>query len=235
MFHLMSFNHLAGCTIKLPAIRFNCAVDERLVQAPNRLGHHHLAVLWCPGKENPLFCYGIKVGGFHIAQRTVTLSGRCHVITLQCNGTLIVVSHDREFLDNVVTSTIVFEEDGRVQEYAGGYTDWARRGHHLAEADNPFEAEQRKRAHVERRRSQKPTKLGYKDQRELDRLPAEIESIENTVAELQETVAGPDFHTQGAEAVQDALRKLAEAEALLEQRFGRWHELESLQASLQSE
>ena len=53
MFHLMSFNHLAGCTIKLPAIRFNCAIDERLVQAPNRLGHHHLAVLWCFGKENP--------------------------------------------------------------------------------------------------------------------------------------------------------------------------------------
>ncbi len=150
-------------------------------------------------------------------------------------GTLIVVSHDREFLDNVVTSTIVFEEDGRVLEYAGGYSDWARRGHQLAEADNPFEAEQRKRAHVERRRSQKPTKLGYKDQRELDKLPAEIEAIEETVTKLQEAVADPGFYSQDAAAVQEKLRALAEAETLLEQRFDRWHELESLQASLRSE
>jgi ATP-binding cassette subfamily F protein uup len=150
-------------------------------------------------------------------------------------GTLIVVSHDREFLDNVVTSTIVFEDDGRIQEYVGGYSDWARRGHHLAEADNPFEKEQRKRAHIERRRSQKPTKLGYKDQRELDALPAEIEAIEKSIASLQETVAEPDFYSQDAEAVQKTLRDLAEAEALLEQRFDRWNELEARQASFQSE
>ena len=57
------------------------------------------------------------------------------------SGTLIVVSHDREFLDNVVTSTIVFEEDGRIQEYVGGYSDWLKRGHELAVRDNPYEIE----------------------------------------------------------------------------------------------
>ena len=147
-------------------------------------------------------------------------------------GTLLVVSHDREFLDNVVTSTIVFEDDGRIQEYVGGYSDWAGRGHHLAEADNPFEKERRKRAHIERKRSRKSTKLGYKDQRELDALPAEIEAIEESIATLQETVSGPEFYSQDAEAVQATLRDLAEAEALLEQRFDRWNELEARQASL---
>jgi ATP-binding cassette subfamily F protein uup len=150
-------------------------------------------------------------------------------------GTLLVVSHDREFLDNVVTSTIVFEDDGRIQEYVGGYSDWARRGHHLAEADNPFEKEKRKRAHLERKRARKSTKLGYKDQRELDALPAEIEAIEESIATMQETVAAHDFFSQDAETVQKTLRDLAEAEALLEQRFDRWNELEARQAGFQSE
>jgi ATP-binding cassette subfamily F protein uup len=85
-------------------------------------------------------------------------------------GTLIVVSHDREFLDNVVTSTIVFEKDGRIQEYVGGYSDWLRQGHQLAETDSPraVAAAERKQAAAERRKHQQPTKLSYKDQRELD-------------------------------------------------------------------
>ncbi len=147
-------------------------------------------------------------------------------------GTLIVVSHDREFLDNVVTSTIVFEEDGKVQEYVGGYSDWARRGLKLAVADNPYDQERRKRAAAERRQNRKPTKLSYKDQRELDQLPAEIEQIETDIASLQETIAAPDFYTQDAELVQEKLQELSDMEAHLEQRIDRWGELESLQESL---
>ena len=147
-------------------------------------------------------------------------------------GTLIVVSHDREFLDNVVTSTIVFEEDGKVQEYVGGYSDWARRGLKLAVTDNPYEQERRKRAAAERRQNRKPTKLSYKDQRELDQLPAEIEQIETDIASLQETIAAPDFYTQDAELVQEKLQELSDMEAHLEQRIDRWGELESLQESL---
>ena len=148
-------------------------------------------------------------------------------------GTLIVVSHDREFLDNVVTSTIVFEADGRLQEYVGGYSDWLRHGKKLAEADNPFDVERRRQIHEERRRRRKPTKLGYKDQRELDRLPAEIESIEATIAELQETIAQGDFFAQDHERVKSTLCELSDAEALLERRMERWSELEALQASFQ--
>ena len=146
-------------------------------------------------------------------------------------GTLIVVSHDREFLDNVVTSTVVFEQDGRVQEYVGGYSDWLRRGHQLAVTDNPFEQERRKQAAAERRKNRKPTKLSYKDQRELDQLPTEIEQLEADIAALQATIAAPDFYAQDAEHVQQKLQELASAEELLEQRIDRWGELETLQQS----
>ena len=68
------------------------------------------------------------------------------------SGTLIIVSHDREFLDNVITSTVVFEENGVIQEYVGGYSDWLRQGHRLAETDNPLEAEQKQAAAAAARR-----------------------------------------------------------------------------------
>jgi ATP-binding cassette subfamily F protein uup len=146
-------------------------------------------------------------------------------------GTLIVVSHDREFLDNVVTSTIVFEQDGKVQEYVGGYSDWLRRGHELAVTDNPYETERKKREAIERRKNKKATKLSYKDQRELDSLPAEIGQIEADIAALQAAIAAPDFYAQDAELVQRELHKLSESEKLLEKRIERWGELETLQES----
>ncbi|MCG8370406.1 MAG: ATP-binding cassette domain-containing protein, partial [Proteobacteria bacterium] len=146
-------------------------------------------------------------------------------------GTLIVVSHDREFLDNVVTSTIVFEEDGRIQEYVGGYSDWARRGHRLTVTDDPFDAQRRKRAATERRRNRTPTKLSYKDQRELDALPAEIETLEADIASLQEVVAAPGFYAQDKDVVQQTLRELGDAETLLERCIERWGELETLRES----
>ena len=147
------------------------------------------------------------------------------------SGTLIVVSHDRDFLDNVVTSTVVFEEGGKVQEYVGGYSDWLRRGHELAITDNPYEAERRKQEAAERKKSRKPTKLSYNDQRELDSLPIEIEQLEESIATLQALIAAPDFYAQEAELVQKKLRELNDAEELLEQRIERWGELETLQES----
>ena len=153
---------------------------------------------------------------------------------VEFSGTLIVVSHDREFLDNVVTSTLVFEKDGKIREYVGGYSDWQRKGHELAETDSPDLATARKQAAAERRRQRKPTKLSYKDQRELDQLPAEIESIESSIAELQQLVADPDFYTQNHEAVHARLQELADKETRLEERMQRWSELEKLQLSYKS-
>ncbi len=149
-------------------------------------------------------------------------------------GTLIVVSHDREFLDNVVTSTIVFEDDGRIQEYVGGYRDWLRQGKRLAESDSPYGVEQRKQQAADRRRQRQPTKLSYKHQRELDQLPVEIDGLEASIAELQETVSATGFYAQDKDHVQQTLRELADAEELLEQRVERWGELESLKLSFQS-
>ena len=152
-----------------------------------------------------------------------------------CNysGTLIVVSHDREFLDNVVTSTIVFEDDGRLQEYVGGYTDWLRQGHQLAVTDRPQVSEAKASETAERRKNRKKTKLGYKDQRELDQLPADIESLEANIAALQETIVAADFYSQDNEFVQRTLQELCEAESSLEQSVERWGELETLRESLQ--
>ena len=146
-------------------------------------------------------------------------------------GTLIVVSHDREFLDNVVTSTVVFEEGGRIGEYVGGYKDWLRQGHALTETDKPLgETDKRQRA-AEQKPGRRSTKLSYKDQRELDGLPDEIEALENRVAELQSRIAAPGFYEQDATAVQAGLSELTDAEASLEARIDRWGELEALRES----
>ena len=149
-------------------------------------------------------------------------------------GTLIVVSHDREFLDNVVTSTIVFEENNRVQEFVGGYSDWLRHGHQLAETDAPGMAETRKREAAERRQNKTKTKLSYNDQRELDGLPAEIETLEAAVAALQAKIADSDFYSLDAELVQQSLKDLSDAEAALELRIQRWGDLETRHEGLQS-
>ncbi len=150
------------------------------------------------------------------------------------SGTLIVVSHDREFLDNVVTSTVVFEDDGRVKEYVGGYSDWVRHGHQLAETENIAAAAARKRETAERRKNKNKTKLSYKDQRELDQLPGAIEKLESGIATLQSQIADPAFYSQENDDVQATLRELSNAEALLEQHIERWSELENKQDSLQS-
>jgi ATP-binding cassette subfamily F protein uup len=145
-----------------------------------------------------------------------------------------VVSHDREFLDNVVTSTVVFENDGSVQEYVGGYSDWLRQGHELAITDSPFEIKERKRLAAEKRKQKKPKKLSYKDQRELDLLPAEIELLESLIRGIQDGIADSEFYAQEQQFVKAKLQELAVNEALLESRVERWSELEDLQADLRS-
>ncbi len=150
------------------------------------------------------------------------------------SGTLIIVSHDRDFLDNVVTSTIVFEDDGRVQEYVGGYTDWQRQGHQLAVTDRPGESAAKARVAAALRKNKKKTKLSYKEQRELNELAGEIESLEADIVMLQKNIAAPGFYKQDDELVQCTLQELGKAELLLEQHIERWGELESMQDSLQS-
>ena len=151
---------------------------------------------------------------------------------IEYQGTLIVVSHDREFLDNVVTSILVFEDDGEIHHYVGGYSDWARRGHELAITDRIERMRQRELEAKELGLSGKggsPKKLGYKQQRELDQLPATIEKLEQRADELQQEIAAPEFYSQDYEATQNVLEKLKGTNEEIERCTTLWAELEEQQ------
>ena len=142
------------------------------------------------------------------------------------DGTVILVSHDRYFLDSVVTSTLVFEADGQVRRHAGGYSDWLERHGQLAVTDTPL-LDSSENAKTERT---KPIsrKLSYKLQRELDALPAGIEELETRVSVLRSTVSDPTFYQRPHEEVQRQLGALQELETQLERAVERWAELEQL-------
>ena len=137
-------------------------------------------------------------------------------------GTLLLVSHDREFIDNVVTSTLVLEGDGRVGDYVGGYSDWVRQ-----------RASSRSVSQSEPKRSAETTaptmpiaprrKLSYKEARELELLPAEIDRLEALIAEQTRQMQQPDFYKQDGKAVADANSSLAEWQNQLDIAYQRWH------------
>jgi len=145
-------------------------------------------------------------------------------------GTLILVSHDREFLDNVVTSTLVMEGDGRVGEYVGGYSDWLRQRPAPAIAAvspaAPAAAERAPPPQAPARR-----RLSYKDQRELDLLPARIETLEAQLAELTGAMSDPAFFRQPHEAQAAHQAGIDAAQRELDACYARWEALEAQLAS----
>jgi ATP-binding cassette subfamily F protein uup len=143
-------------------------------------------------------------------------------------GTLLIVSHDRVFLDNVVTSILVFEANGGVKEYVGGYNDWVKRGNALTEADVPDELRNiEKLADQSQAESKVVTKkLSYKLQRELDEMPSLIESLENDIDFLQEQIAQPTFYDKDYGETRDVLDALSNKQQLLDKAMNRWAELE---------
>ncbi len=145
----------------------------------------------------------------------------------QYQGTLIVTSHDREFLENIVTSILVFEADRRVHHYVGGYTDWVRRGHALAEREK-LEITSTDSSAAKQTGNKQRLKLSYKEQRELDQLPGNIEKLEAKIARLQEKIAAPDFYAGEPGNVQHTLIKLEQESAALEALVERWASLEEL-------
>ena len=144
-------------------------------------------------------------------------------------GTLIVASHDREFLDNVVTSILAFEADGMIRRYVGGYSDWAKLGHRLKETDRPSSQRETPAAGAAEPDAKKPGKLSYKEQRELDALPARIEALESEVATLQEETTQADFYAGDFTQVQDKLDRLQSLNGELEAAVERWAALEEQQ------
>lgn len=146
-------------------------------------------------------------------------------LLLDYSGTLLLVSHDRAFLDNVVTSCLVFEGDGQVREYVGGYSDWLRQKPPLA----PTVASKLKAPPPPKvpRSTNTNSKLSYNQRRELEQLPERITALEQRQQQLQEVSATPAFYRQDAARIAEQLEALRRVEAELVEAYQRWEDLES--------
>jgi ATP-binding cassette subfamily F protein uup len=143
-------------------------------------------------------------------------------------GTLLLVSHDRAFLDNVVTQTLVAEGEGKWREYVGGYSDWVAQ--RLASVATRRTAESAASAsQASKGGATKPArvKLNFKEQRELDALPAELEALEREQHDLTARMCAPDYHRNEIERIKADRLRAAEIERLLAQKFDRWAALDA--------
>ena len=148
---------------------------------------------------------------------------------IEYDGTLLLVSHDREFLDNVITSTLVFEEPGRLLGYVGGYSDWLRQ-RQTARPDTsmgkPTSTQKKKVEKKEIKRTGK-LKLSYKEQRELNKIPKEIERLEREKAQIEQLVADTAFYRKDRQVITATLNHLDLISKAIEVQYHRWEVLES--------
>ncbi len=145
---------------------------------------------------------------------------------VQFDGTVLIVSHDREFLNNVVSSSIVFE-DGGLKEYVGGYDEWVRQSK-TAESKDAAPSKKKRIDSTKPADSSKPRRLSYKEKRELESLPEKIEFLEKQIASLHEAMAEPDFYKQDSGEIAKVQKDATDFQAELEKKFERWTELEAL-------
>ena len=148
-------------------------------------------------------------------------------------GTLLLVSHDREFLNNVVTSTLVLAGGGEVREYVGGYDDWLRQAAAEKEAVAPAPgradpAVAKPKADARRPVAEKPRRLTFKEARELEALPDRIAALEAEQEKLHQTLADPAYYRTAGEAVAQLTARLAGLERELDGAYRRWEELEAV-------
>ena len=153
-------------------------------------------------------------------------------------GTVIVISHDREFLDNVATDTVFLDGSGRVAEFVGGYTDWRRQGGRFPSEgvsrkatkppknQSPVPEKKPEAPAVADTKKTKPVKLSYKLKLELEKLPGQIEELEAELEKLRAQISDPEFYSGPAESVSTTLADLRDKEAHLEKVIERWMELE---------
>ena len=143
-------------------------------------------------------------------------------LLVQFAGTVLLVSHDRTFLDNVVTSTIVFEAQGVINEYIGGYSDWLRQRRTIQPAVAKQSAQQPK-AQANKK------KLSYKQQQLLDSLPKKIAALETQLSTIHDQISNAEFYTGDQQQINKVLADAQQIEQELEQAYVQWDELESLQ------
>lgn len=146
-------------------------------------------------------------------------------LLLDYKGTLLLVSHDRTFLNNVVTSTFVFEEEGKVNEYIGGYDDWQRQSEGKKK-DVPEKISAK--TEPSRRQCERPRKLTFKEQRELEALPQRIEALEAEQQQLYQTMSDPMFFQKGKEEIANVKVRVSSLERELAEAYQRWETLENL-------
>ena len=150
-------------------------------------------------------------------------------LLMDWEGTLLLVSHDRAFIDDVVTSTLAFEGNGRVQEYVGGYEDWLRQRPVPAPSAAAPAREGRVPGGVGRVLSDPatPKKLTYREREELEQLPSKIHALEEEQRALAARIAAPDFYKEPADAIAQALERVDAIHDELLEALARWDELES--------
>ncbi len=146
---------------------------------------------------------------------------------LQFKGTLLMVSHDRRFLDNVVTSTLSFEGMGRINDNVGGYSDWLQHGSKARPRQTPEKTVKPVSGKPDRKIAGKKKKPGFNEQRELSALTAKIEHLENHQNSLTRTISEPDFYTRSRNDINAALEEIKSISTQLEQCWQRWEELDS--------
>ncbi len=158
-------------------------------------------------------------------------------LLMKFNGTVLLVSHDRKFMDNVVTSTMIFSESGKVEEYVGGYSDWVKKGGSLLGSEKVLKKDKEDSS---KRNSQdlkvnspigtesKKGKISYKEERELQNLPKSIEKLEKKKNSLEILISAPDFYNNENLMVQKTLKDLSDLQAKLDINYQRWEELENL-------
>jgi ATP-binding cassette subfamily F protein uup len=143
-------------------------------------------------------------------------------------GTLLLVSHDRRFLDNVVTQTLAAEGNGVWREYAGGYSDYLQQRPPIPVSTPAPQAARDRAAGATSVKTR--TRLSHKEERELAALPEEIEALEREQTELTARMSEPDYHRLGGERLRGERKRLAELEELLLEKFARWESLEEQRA-----
>ena len=149
-------------------------------------------------------------------------------LLLDYQGTLLLVSHDRAFLNNVVTSTLVFEGEGRVEEYAGGYDDWLLQRPQAQPQTQPAKPE--KSGKKEPPKKAAARKLSYKEERELEALPQQLEKMEAELEELHLQLGDPALYQKDAPAIPRIQKRLEELEQELKKAYARWEALEAVKA-----
>ena len=142
------------------------------------------------------------------------------------SGTVLLTSHDRAFLDNVVTSSLVFEGEGVVREYPGGYSDWLALKPTVKQAPKDKPRKEKTSTANAGNSKAKPAKLSYKETRELEELPAQLEALEAELEALREKLADPQTYKDAPDTVSEQVAALEAGEARLETMFERWAELD---------